>query len=202
MADWKLEVLKNLVITEEIVHYVIEKYGNNWLLDNDVSDEILDDILKREFKKQHRVKDKKGKKVLKDDKATGTEIIHVVDKENDNVEVVLNKPKNKNLKEKEVIILDLDTGTYSLKRSSFSDSPRSTHPFKKFVNKVTSKSVLKGKHGTSSVSYKGRKVQMLMGTVFRGKPGISSVYSKVSLNDVVEAEKPPPMRNCILGLHL
>ncbi|GJS94442.1 hypothetical protein Tco_0801410 [Tanacetum coccineum] len=49
-----------------------------------------------------------------DDKATGTEIIDDVDKENVNVEVVLNKPKNNKLKGK-------------------------------------------GKHGTSSVSFKGRK---------------------------------------------
>ncbi|GJZ34239.1 hypothetical protein Tco_0579675 [Tanacetum coccineum] len=257
MADWKSKVLQNLVITEETVDYVMEKYGNSWLLDNDVSDEILDDILKREFEKQQRVKYQKGKG---DFKATGTDIIDDVDKENSNVEVVIKKPKNKKLKEKilwnvkgvfgwifkhnlkvlslrhpfhmkftnyillvEVIILDSDTSTYSL------DSPPSTHPFKtssdnefdsryedscnyddswqptKGVNKITSKSVLKGKHVTSSVSDKGRKgstskksscfkskptktCKVLKfiddsssddhGNVFRGKPGRSSVYSK------------------------
>nr|GEX64367.1 putative ribonuclease H-like domain-containing protein [Tanacetum cinerariifolium] len=115
------------------------------------------------------------------DRATRTDIIDDLDKENGNVGVVIKKPKNKKLNEKEVIILDSDTNTYSLERSSFSDSPPSTHPFKtssdiefnsryedtcnsddswqptKAVNKITSKSVLKAKHGTSSVSYKGRK---------------------------------------------
>ncbi|GKC28706.1 hypothetical protein Tco_1036000 [Tanacetum coccineum] len=99
------------------------------------------------------------------DKAIGTEIIDDVDKENVNVEVVLNKPKNNKLKGKELIILDLDT-------CNFDDSWEPT----KSVNKINSKFVLKGKHGTSSVSFKGRKDDH--GSVFRGKPGKSSVYSK------------------------
>ncbi|GJZ93892.1 hypothetical protein Tco_0666095 [Tanacetum coccineum] len=145
---------------------------------------VLPELVNTARRKINTADDQKGKGVLKDDKATGTEIIHALDKENDNVEVVLNKPKNKNLKEK-------------------------------------------GKHGTSSVGYKGRKGSTSKkgsgskstktnpckvlnfiddsssdahGTMFRGKPGRSSVYSKVSLTDVVKAKKPPPVRNYILGL--
>ncbi|GKB09986.1 hypothetical protein Tco_0843909, partial [Tanacetum coccineum] len=85
-----------------MVDYVMEKYDNKWLLDDDVSDEILDDLLKREFKKQQRLKDEKGKGLLKDDKAslTGPHILDDLEKRIDNVEVVFNKPKKKNLKEK------------------------------------------------------------------------------------------------------
>nr|GFA08517.1 hypothetical protein [Tanacetum cinerariifolium] len=54
-----------------MVDYVMEKYGNKWLLDDDISDEILDDLLKRKFEKQQRLKEERI----------------------DNVEVVLNKPK-------------------------------------------------------------------------------------------------------------
>ncbi|GJS54651.1 hypothetical protein Tco_0628013 [Tanacetum coccineum] len=74
-----------------MVDYVNVKYGTSWLFNNEVSDEILDDILKRVYENQQRVKD---------DKATRTEIIDDVDKENVNVEVVLKKPKNNKLKGK------------------------------------------------------------------------------------------------------
>nr|GEU49835.1 hypothetical protein [Tanacetum cinerariifolium] len=120
-----------------MVDYVNVKYGTSWLFDNEVSDEILDDILKRVYENQQR---------QKDDKATGTEIINDVDKENVNVEVVLKKPKNDKLKGKEFIILDSDT-------CNSDDSWEPTNS----VNKITSKSVLKGKHDLSSISFKGRK---------------------------------------------
>ncbi|GJT47235.1 hypothetical protein Tco_0955950, partial [Tanacetum coccineum] len=114
-----------------------DTYGDKWLLENNVNDEILDDLLKREFKKQQRLKDQKGKGLFKDDKAnqTGTHILDDLQKENNNVEEVLNNPKNKKLKvEKEVIILDSDTTTKSLERRSLSDIPPSTHPFETFSN--------------------------------------------------------------------
>ncbi|GJY99512.1 hypothetical protein Tco_0516942 [Tanacetum coccineum] len=162
-------------------------------------DEILNDLLKREFNKQQRLKDQKGKGLLNDDKAslTGTHIPDDLNKKNDNVEVVLNNPKKKKLKEK-VIILDSDASTKSLERSSFSDIPPSTHPFKtsfdnafdsryedtcnsddtwepkKTVTKITSKYVLKGKPGTSSVILKAGKDDH--GTVFKGKPRTTSVF--------------------------
>ncbi|GJW72015.1 hypothetical protein Tco_0128932 [Tanacetum coccineum] len=73
MADWKSEVLNNLVIIEDMVDYVMEKY------------------------------DEKGKDILKNDKAslTGPHILDDLEKRIDNVEVVLNKPKKKKLKEKD-----------------------------------------------------------------------------------------------------
>ncbi|GJV28215.1 hypothetical protein Tco_1384663 [Tanacetum coccineum] len=203
-----------------MVDYVNENYGTSWLFNNEVSDEILDDLLKRVYENQQRVKD---------DKATGTEIIDDVDKENVNVEVIpwnvkgvfgwLFKHKLTddwasccyNLKvpslrhpfhmkftnyilRAELIILDSDT----------CNSDDSWEPTKS-VNKINSKSVLKGKHGTSYVSFKGRKGSPSKkgscsksiktkpwkvlkfyddsssddhGSVFRGKPGKSSVYSK------------------------
>ncbi|GJS24316.1 hypothetical protein Tco_0452948 [Tanacetum coccineum] len=80
MVDWKSQVLQNFEVTKDMVDYVNEKYGTSWLFSNEVSDEILDDLLKRVYKNQQRVKD---------DKATETDIIDDVDKENVNVEVVV-----------------------------------------------------------------------------------------------------------------
>ncbi|GJW70400.1 hypothetical protein Tco_0127317 [Tanacetum coccineum] len=171
MTDWKSQVLQNFEVTKDMVDYVNVKYGTSWLFNNEVSDEILDDLLKRVYDNQQRVKD---------DKATGTEIIDDVDKENVNVEVVLNKLKNNKMKRKELIILDSDT-------CNSNDSWELT----KSVNKINSKSVLKDKHGTSSVSFKGRKglpskkasnvIKFYSdsssddhGSVFRGKPGSTS----------------------------
>ncbi|GJR49642.1 hypothetical protein Tco_1400163 [Tanacetum coccineum] len=79
MADWKSQVLQNFEVTKDMVDYVHENYGTSWLFNNEVSDEILEDLLKRVYENQQRVKD---------DKATGTEIIDDVDKENVNVEVL------------------------------------------------------------------------------------------------------------------
>ncbi|GKF46219.1 hypothetical protein Tco_0136021 [Tanacetum coccineum] len=91
MADWKSQVLQYFEVTKDKVDYVNVEYGTSWLFNNKVSDEILDDLLKRVYGNQQWIKD---------DKATGTEIINDVDNENVNVEVVLNKPKNNKLKGK------------------------------------------------------------------------------------------------------
>ncbi|GKB40908.1 hypothetical protein Tco_0885850 [Tanacetum coccineum] len=184
MADWKSEVLNKLVITKEMVDYVMEKYGNKCLVDDDVGDEILDDLLKREFEKQQRLK---GKELLKDDKASLTRIDILDDPKRriDNVEVVLNKAKRKIQRKHvivhfifsditnyilvaELIILDLDTSSSieSLNRSSFSKIPPSTHPFQTSSDNAID----------------------------------SSSEHTLSLTDVVETKRPPPVRNCILGL--
>ncbi|GKA73179.1 hypothetical protein Tco_0779395 [Tanacetum coccineum] len=150
MADWKSEVLNKLVITKEMVDYVMEKYGNKCLVDDDVGDEILDDLLKREFEKQQRLKADKGKELLKDDKAslTGIDILDDPKRRIDNVEVILTRQREKSQGNRgvwmvflgditnyilvaELIILDSDTSSSieSLNRSSFSKIPPSTHPF-------------------------------------------------------------------------
>ncbi|GKB45968.1 hypothetical protein Tco_0896721 [Tanacetum coccineum] len=134
-----------------MVDYVNEKYGTSWLFNNEVSDEILDDLLKRVYENQQRVKD---------DKATGTKIIDDVDKENLNVEVVLNKPKNNNLKGKELIISDSDP----------CNSDDSWEPTKS-VNKINSKSVFKEVNMVQALSDDH-------GSVFRRTPGKCSIYSK------------------------
>ncbi|GKC93528.1 hypothetical protein Tco_1158970 [Tanacetum coccineum] len=60
--------LDKLVITDEMINYVMAKYGNKWQVGDAIVDVILDDLLQKEFNKQERVKDDKGKAILKDDK--------------------------------------------------------------------------------------------------------------------------------------
>nr|GEY67176.1 hypothetical protein [Tanacetum cinerariifolium] len=60
----------------EMIDYVLEKYGNKWLVDDAISNGILNSLLRIEFSKQQHEKttfvDDKGKTVLKDDKGNGT----------------------------------------------------------------------------------------------------------------------------------
>ncbi|GJQ88987.1 hypothetical protein Tco_0000126, partial [Tanacetum coccineum] len=57
--------LDKLVINDEIIDYVMAKYGNKWQVGDDIADVILDDLLQKEFNKQERVKDDKRKAILK-----------------------------------------------------------------------------------------------------------------------------------------
>ncbi|GKF04248.1 hypothetical protein Tco_0034916 [Tanacetum coccineum] len=63
-------------------------------VDHAIADEILDDLLKREFNKQQRVKDDKGKRPLK---VTGIKIMDDLEQRIENVEKDLNKEKEKNI---------------------------------------------------------------------------------------------------------
>ncbi|GJZ35261.1 transposase, MuDR, MULE transposase domain protein [Tanacetum coccineum] len=112
---------------------------------------------------------------------------------------------------------------YAIILDSDYDSPHSmnyddTWEPRKDVTKNTSKFVIvKGRKGSTSKkvscskSTKTKPFKDLMffddsssddqGNVFRGKPVESDVELKVvSVPDVVDAKRPPPVRNCILGL--
>nr|GEX42062.1 hypothetical protein [Tanacetum cinerariifolium] len=67
-----------------MIDYVLEKYENNWQVDDAIADEILDDLLKRERDKQQRVK-----AIFVDDKRKG------IFERIENVEKDLNKAKEK-----------------------------------------------------------------------------------------------------------
>ncbi|GJS47689.1 hypothetical protein Tco_0597810 [Tanacetum coccineum] len=58
--------LDKLVITDEMIDYVMAKYGNKWQVGDAIVDVIVDDLLQKEFNKQERVKDDKGKAILKE----------------------------------------------------------------------------------------------------------------------------------------
>ncbi|GJT41817.1 hypothetical protein Tco_0941682 [Tanacetum coccineum] len=151
-------------------------------------------------------KNEKGKDILKNDKAslTGPHILDDLEKRIDNVEVVLNKPKKKKLKEKEVIILDSDTSTESLERSSFYDIPLSTHLFKTSSDNAFDlssddhRTVLKGKPGSRSKSVRVSKHSSSKEDKLRSNYKTLEAdvgLPAVSLIVVVEAKNPPLVRN-------
>ncbi|GKF12610.1 hypothetical protein Tco_0050536, partial [Tanacetum coccineum] len=68
--DWS-----KLVVTEEMVDYVLAKYGNQWEVDEPITDVILDDLLQRTFNEPKLVKNDKGNGILNDDKGNGNRIV-------------------------------------------------------------------------------------------------------------------------------
>ncbi|GJR93609.1 ribonuclease H-like domain-containing protein [Tanacetum coccineum] len=57
MADsWKAMSLNKFVVKDGMIDYVLHKYGSNWPVHDVVADDILDDLLKKEWEQQRRVK--------------------------------------------------------------------------------------------------------------------------------------------------
>ncbi|GJU64274.1 hypothetical protein Tco_1246109 [Tanacetum coccineum] len=48
--------LNKFVVKDDMIDYVLHKYGSNWQVHDAIADDILDDLLKREREKQKRVK--------------------------------------------------------------------------------------------------------------------------------------------------
>ncbi|GJX79900.1 hypothetical protein Tco_0328049 [Tanacetum coccineum] len=62
MADsWKAMDLNKFVVKDDMIDYVLHMYGSNWQVHDAIADDILDDLLKREWEKQKRVKYDKRK---------------------------------------------------------------------------------------------------------------------------------------------
>nr|GEU78092.1 integrase, catalytic region, zinc finger, CCHC-type, peptidase aspartic, catalytic [Tanacetum cinerariifolium] len=57
MADsWKAMDLNKFVVKDDMIDYVLHMYGSNWQVYDVIADDILDDLLKREWEKQKCVK--------------------------------------------------------------------------------------------------------------------------------------------------
>ncbi|GJU75407.1 hypothetical protein Tco_1272477 [Tanacetum coccineum] len=57
MADsWKAMELNKFIVKDDMIDYVLHMYGSNWQVHDAIADDILDDLLKREWEKQKRVK--------------------------------------------------------------------------------------------------------------------------------------------------
>ena len=44
--------LNKFVVKDDMIDYVLHKYGNNWQVHDAIVDDILDDLSKREWEKQ------------------------------------------------------------------------------------------------------------------------------------------------------
>ncbi|GJZ78868.1 hypothetical protein Tco_0643705 [Tanacetum coccineum] len=106
MADsWKAMDLNKFVVKDDMIDYVLHKYGSNWQVHDAIADDILDDLLKKEWEKQKRVKYDKRK------------IMHT------------NKGKEKMVMEREVIFIESDTSYDYFQAQTTSDKGSNHNPF-------------------------------------------------------------------------
>ncbi|GJS06046.1 hypothetical protein Tco_0362842 [Tanacetum coccineum] len=82
--------VKLLLRTLPIVYSTVQGlfvFGGKWHVGDAIANEILDDLLKKEFNRQQRVKDDKGNRPLKDDKrsVTGIKILDDLGQKIENV---------------------------------------------------------------------------------------------------------------------
>ncbi|GKA68982.1 hypothetical protein Tco_0775046 [Tanacetum coccineum] len=62
MADsWKSIDLNKFVVKDDMIDYILHKYEGNWQVHDAIADDILDDLLKREWEKQQCMKYDKRK---------------------------------------------------------------------------------------------------------------------------------------------
>ncbi|GKB90370.1 hypothetical protein Tco_0962642 [Tanacetum coccineum] len=54
--SWKAMDLNRFVVKDDMIDYVLHKYGSNWQVHDVIADDILDDLLKKEWEKHKRVK--------------------------------------------------------------------------------------------------------------------------------------------------
>ncbi|GJS12831.1 hypothetical protein Tco_0407303 [Tanacetum coccineum] len=65
MADsWKAMDLNMFVVKDDMIDYVLHMYGSHWQVHDAIADDILDDLLKREWEKQKLVKCKCTKVII------------------------------------------------------------------------------------------------------------------------------------------
>ncbi|GKD02255.1 hypothetical protein Tco_1177229 [Tanacetum coccineum] len=132
MADsLKSMDLNKFVIKDDTIDYVLHKYGSKWQVHDAIADDVLDDLLKREWEKQLRVKYDKRK-------VTKMKILELLEQRIDKVRkplnkekqiMVINKEKEKIVMEIEVIIIKSDTSSDHNPFQATSDESSDHNPF-------------------------------------------------------------------------
>ncbi|GJW92656.1 hypothetical protein Tco_0170209 [Tanacetum coccineum] len=118
MADsWKAMDLNRFVVKDDMIDYVLHKYRSNWQVHDAIADDILDDLLKREWEKQKRVKYDKRK-------VTQMKIQDLIEKRIEKAGKHFNKEKADN-----VIIIESDTSYDYFPAQTTSDEGFDHNPF-------------------------------------------------------------------------
>ncbi|GKD28995.1 hypothetical protein Tco_1239773 [Tanacetum coccineum] len=187
MADsWKAMDLNKFVVKDDMIDYVLHMYGSNWQVHDAIADDILDDLLKREWEKQKRVKYDKRK-------VTQMKIQDLLEKRIEKAGQHLNKEKqimhiNKG-KEKmvilhtnhilftDVVIIESDTRYDYFSGKTTSDESSDHNPFQ----------------ATFDESYDHNPFQVTSGDTFDDT-------LKLSSEDTFQTKRPPPVKNFVLGL--
>ncbi|GJU19016.1 hypothetical protein Tco_1146982 [Tanacetum coccineum] len=201
MADsWKAMDLNKFVVKDDMIDYVLHMYGSNWQVHDAIADDILDDLLKREWEKQKRVKyDKrkimhinKGKEKMVMERDTSYDYFSRV--KQPLMKASDHKPFSKqHLDERQYHnpfqVTSHDTSDDTLK-SSYEDTCSSDYEVR---------TVYKGRRGSSfrnAAITKPKKPKSRSKHLAPTTPRTGSTCTTV----VVQTKRPPPVTNSVLGL--
>ncbi|GKA11035.1 hypothetical protein Tco_0690468 [Tanacetum coccineum] len=216
MADsWKAMDLNKFVVKDGMIDYVLHKYRSNWQVHVAIADDILDDLLKRKWEKQKRVKYDKRK-------ATQMKIQDLLEKRIEKAGqhlskekqiMHINKGKEKMVMEREVVIIESDTSyDHFLGQTTFDE--RSDHnPFQatfdesydhnpfQVTSDESSDDTLKS--SSEDTCKQGSRSAKAKKTTIPSE--IVQWYDDLSLDEVrtvykVQTKRPPPVTNSVLGL--
>ncbi|GJQ97111.1 hypothetical protein Tco_0008250 [Tanacetum coccineum] len=132
MADsWKAMDLNKFVVKDDMIDYVLHMYGSNWQVHDAIADDILDDLLKREWEKQKRVKyDKRKVTQMKIQDLLEKRIEKAGQHLNKEKQIMhINKGKEKMVMERDFIIIESDTSYDYFPRQTTSDESSNHNPF-------------------------------------------------------------------------
>nr|GEW91607.1 hypothetical protein [Tanacetum cinerariifolium] len=134
MADsWKVIDLNKFVVKDDMIYYVLHMYVSNWKVHDAIANDILDDLLKREWAKQKRVKCKYDKR-----KVTQMKIRDLLEKRIKKARQHLNKEKQimhsnkgkqKMVMERDVVIIESDISYDYFPRQTTYDESYDHNPF-------------------------------------------------------------------------
>nr|GEW88428.1 hypothetical protein [Tanacetum cinerariifolium] len=180
MADsWKAMDLNKFVVKDHMIDYVLHKYRSNWQVHDVIADDMLDDLLKRKWEKQKRVKCKYAKR-----KVTQMKIHDLLAKtiekagqhlNKENQIMHINKGKEKMVMKREIVHWYDDLSSDEV-RTVYKDRRGSS-----FRNAAI----------TKPKKPKSRSKHLAPRT-----PRTGSTCTTV----VVQTKRPPPVTNSILGL--
>ncbi|GJR90682.1 hypothetical protein Tco_0214693 [Tanacetum coccineum] len=223
MADsWKAMDLNRFVVKDDMIDYVLHKYGSNWQVHDAIADDILDDLLKREWEKQKRVKYDKRK-------VTQMKIQDLIEKRieiagqhlNKEKQIMhTNKGKEKMVMEREVIFIESDTSYDYFPAQTTSDEGSDHNPFQatsderfdhnpfQVTSDESSDDTLKSSSEDTCSSDCRRGSSFRNAAITKPKkPKSRSKHLAPTTRTgstcttlVVPTKRPPPVMNCVLGL--
>ncbi|GJT99513.1 hypothetical protein Tco_1109852 [Tanacetum coccineum] len=211
--SWKAMDLNKFVVKDDMIDYVLHKYGSNWQVHDVIADDILDDLLKKEWEKQKRVKYDKRK-------VTQMKIHDFLEKRIEKFGQHLNKEKQimDINKEKEKMVMERATFDESSDHDPFqatSDESSNHNPFQATSDESSDDTLKSSSEDTcsSDCSWEQKKAS-------KGKPWSRSTQAEKKLLMVNKGQalqkqkklllnqrlysgltkRSPPVTNCVLGL--
>ncbi|GJR26869.1 hypothetical protein Tco_1103101 [Tanacetum coccineum] len=184
MADsWKAMDLNKFVVKNDMIDYVLHMYGSNWQVHDAIADDTLDDLLKREWEKQKRVKyDKRKVTQMKIQDLLEKRIEKAGQHLNKEKQIMhINKGKEKMVMERDVVIIESDTSYDYFQGQTTFDESSDHNPFQ----------------ATFDESYDHNPFQVTSGDT---SDDTLKSSSEDTCSSDFQTKRPPPVTSSVLGL--